>query len=59
MHIDNYIKEEAYMRYPNGFYQMDNRIFDRGIKPIPFAVYNYLVSCAGSPTAPRARHGKL
>ena len=28
------------MRYPNGFYQMDNRIFDRGIKPIPFAVYN-------------------
>ena len=36
------------MKYPNGFYQMDSRIFERGLKPIPFAVYNYLVSCAGS-----------
>ena len=36
------------MKYPNGFYQMDSRIFDRGLKPIAFAVYNYLVSCAGS-----------
>ncbi len=22
------------MKYPNGFYQMDSRIFDRGLKPI-------------------------
>ena len=36
------------MKYPNGFYQMDSRIFDRGLKPIAFTVYNYLVSCAGS-----------
>lgn len=36
------------MKYPNGFYQMDSRIFDRGLKPIAFAVYNYLVSCAGN-----------
>lgn len=27
---------------------MDNRIVDRGLKPIPFVVYCYLVSCAGS-----------
>ena len=36
------------MKYPNGFYQMDSRIFDRGLKPIAFTVYNHLVSCAGS-----------
>ena len=36
------------MKYPNGFYQMDSRIFDRGLKPIAFSVYSYLVSCAGS-----------
>ena len=36
------------MKYPNGFYQMDSRIFERGLKPIAFTVYNYLVSCAGS-----------
>ncbi len=36
------------MKYPSGFYQMDIRIFDRGLKPIPFVVYSYLVSCAGS-----------
>ncbi len=36
------------MNYPNGFYQMDSRIFDRGLKPIAFSVYSYLVSCAGS-----------
>ena len=36
------------MKYPNGFYQMDSRIFDWGLKPIAFAVYNYLVSCAGN-----------
>ena len=36
------------MKYPSGFYQMDSRIFDRELKPIPFVVYSYLVSCAGS-----------
>ena len=35
------------MKYPSGFFQMDSRIFDRGLKPIPFSVYSYLVSCAG------------
>ena len=30
------------------FYQMDTRVFDQGLRPIPFAVYSYLVSCAGS-----------
>lgn len=29
MYIDNFIKGETHMRYPNGFYQMDSRIFDR------------------------------
>ena len=26
------------------FYQMDTRVFDQELKPIPFAVYSYLVS---------------
>ena len=29
------------------FYQVDARIFDLSLKPIPFAVYSYLVFCAG------------
>ena len=33
-------------RYP--FYQIDNRIFDYGLRPIQFTVYSYLVSCAGN-----------
>ena len=28
-------------------YQVDSRIFDLGLKPIPFSVYSYLVFCAG------------
>ena len=32
----------------NNFYQMDNRIFNYALRPITFAVYSYLVSCAGS-----------
>ena len=31
----------------NCFYQVDARIFELGLKPIPFAVYSYLVFCAG------------
>ena len=27
---------------------MDERIFNQGLKPIPLAVYSYLVLCAGS-----------
>ena len=30
------------------FYLMDNRVFDFGLKAIPFYVYSYLVSCAGN-----------
>ena len=30
------------------FYLMNNRVFDFGLKAIPFYVYSYLVSCAGS-----------
>lgn len=30
------------------YYQMDTRVFDQRLKPIPFTVYSYLVSCAGS-----------
>ena len=29
------------------FYQMSNAIFCYDLKPIPLAVYNYLVCCAG------------
>ena len=39
------------MRRPQqriNFYLMDNRVFDFGLKAIPFYVYSYLVSCAGS-----------
>jgi len=30
------------------FYQMSNAIFHHGLTPIQFAVYSYLISCAGS-----------
>ena len=30
------------------YYQMDTRVFDQQLRPIPFAVYSDLVSCAGS-----------
>ena len=36
------------MNQHNSYYQMDTRVFDQGLRPIPFAVYSYLVSCAGS-----------
>ena len=36
------------MNQHHSFYQMDTRVFDQGLRPIPFAVYSYLVSCAGS-----------
>ena len=36
------------MKTHHSFFQMDTRVFDRRLKPIPFAVYSYLVSCAGS-----------
>ena len=36
------------MKLRNNFYQMDNRVFDYGLRPIAFVVYSYLVSCAGS-----------
>ena len=30
-----------------GYYRMPHRIFELGLKPIPFTVYSYLVSCLG------------
>ena len=30
-----------------GYYRMPHRIFQLGLKPIPFTVYSYLVSCTG------------
>ena len=36
-----------YLKSRERFYQVDERIFDQGLRPITFAVYSYLVSCAG------------
>ena len=35
------------MNQHHSFYQMDTRVFDQQLRPIPFAVYSYLVFCAG------------
>lgn len=35
-------------QYGYSYYRMDSRVFDQRLKPIPFAVYSYLVSCAGN-----------
>ncbi len=36
------------MKQHGRFFQVDERVFDCRLKPIEFAVYCYLVSCAGS-----------
>ena len=39
--------EKSKAKYHGQFYQVDAKVFDLGLKPIPFAVYSYLVFCAG------------
>ena len=39
--------EKSKAKYHGQFYQVDAKVFDLGLKSIPFAVYNYLVFCAG------------
>ena len=39
--------EKKKTKFTGQFYQVDARIFDLALKPIPFAVYSYLVFCAG------------
>ncbi len=39
--------EKSKTKYHGQFYQVDAKVFDLGLKPIPFAVYSYLVFCAG------------
>ena len=36
------------MKQRGRFFQVDERVFDYGLTPFQFAVYCYLVSCAGS-----------
>ena len=38
------------------FYQMSNAIFCYDLKPIPLAVYSYLVCCAGAEGCVLAQH---
>ena len=39
--------EKPKAKYHGQFYQVDAKVFALGLKPIPFAVYSYLVFCAG------------
>ena len=39
--------EKKKSKFTGQFYQVDAKVFDLSLKPIPFAVYSYLVFCAG------------